>query len=118
MKANGKSLIHSPSTIKSKGRDNMIKFVFHPKLLLMLTVLSFILAGIASVFCPLDIPLHFNGGSQADVFVNKYIGLFLFPVLMLLLLIMNRFYYHAAGAIYFIAFLHIFVLYNALTYAR
>lgn len=34
MKANGKSLIHSPSTIKSKGRDNMIKFVFHPKLLL------------------------------------------------------------------------------------
>lgn len=96
----------------------MMKLVFHPKLLLMLTVLSFILAGIASLFCPLDIPLHFNGGSQADVFVNKFIGLFLFSVLMLILLIMNRFFYHVAWAICFLAFLHIFVLNNALTYAR
>ncbi|MFC6456324.1 MULTISPECIES: DUF1648 domain-containing protein [Paenibacillus] len=81
----------------------------------MITVLSLLIALIVSGFCPNEIPIHFMG-QGADQLINKWLGLFLFPVMMAILLLLQRSYASSARFIYFFAALHIVLLYNAITY--
>lgn len=91
-------------------------FIFNSKVLLTLTILSFVLSIIANVFSPLEIPIHFNAWNKTDIIVDKYVGLFIFPVLMMITLIIKKFYLEAAYGIYLFAGLHIILLYNAINY--
>ncbi|WP_068614044.1 DUF1648 domain-containing protein [Paenibacillus tuaregi] len=91
----------------------MIKWLFHSNTLVSILVLSLLLSLIAVGLCPTNIPIHFNGG-QADRFVNKYLGLFLFPVLMILGLALHKMKYKAAWTVYICFALHLYLLYNAL----
>ncbi|GIO34485.1 MULTISPECIES: DUF1648 domain-containing protein [Paenibacillus] len=82
------------------------------KTLTVIVILAFLLSIAAMGFCPLYIPIHFSGG-HADRFVNKYLGLFLFPVLMAVALILHKFEFKTAWGIYFLALLHLYLLYHA-----
>ncbi|MCA1295187.1 DUF1648 domain-containing protein [Paenibacillus sp. alder61] len=84
-------------------------------MLLSVTVLAILASCIVSFYCSPNIPIHFSGG-QADQFVNKYIGLFLMPAIMIITLFIQRIYIQAAWLIYFSACLHLFLLYAALVY--
>ncbi|MGG4345594.1 DUF1648 domain-containing protein [Paenibacillus lautus] len=92
-----------------------MKLYLHPKMLLSVTVLSVLASCIVSFYCSPEIPIHFSGG-HADQFVNKYIGLFILPAIMLITLFIHRIYNQAAWLIYFLACLHLFMLYSALVY--
>ncbi|GIO84965.1 hypothetical protein J25TS5_18970 [Paenibacillus faecis] len=92
-----------------------MKLYLHPKMLLSVTVLAILASCIVSFYCSPNIPIHFSGG-QADQFVNKYIGLFLMPAIMIITLFIQRVYIQAAWLIYFSACLHLFLLYAALVY--
>lgn len=92
-----------------------MKLYLHPKMLLSVTVLSVLASCIVSFYCSPNIPIHFSGG-QADLFVNKYIGLFMIPAFMIITLFIQRIYNQAAWLIYFSVCLHLFLLCAALIY--
>ncbi|WP_405083100.1 hypothetical protein ACI48J_13135 [Paenibacillus chitinolyticus] len=90
-----------------------MNILFHRKTLLGVTVLSFVAAVIVCIFCPMQIPIHFVLGQGSDWLVNKFLGLFILPVVMVVCLWSNAFYYRAGWAVYFFAALQIFLLYQA-----
>ncbi|GIO59482.1 MULTISPECIES: DUF1648 domain-containing protein [Paenibacillus] len=82
------------------------------RLTTVIVILSFLLSIAVMGFCPPHIPIHFNGG-HADRFVNKYVGLFIFPVLMAIALLLQKLEFKTVWGIYFCALLHLYLLYNA-----
>lgn len=92
-----------------------MKIWFDNKLLIAIIVASCMLSIAALGRSPMNIPIHFSGG-QADQFVNKFIGLFLFPVLMVFALFMSKRDFKFAWAIYFFFLLHLYLLYHAVMY--
>lgn len=82
------------------------------KVMTAVVIFSFLLSIAVLGFCPLHIPIHFNGG-HADRFINKYVGLFIFPVLMAIGLLLRKLEFKMVWGIYFCALLHLYLLYNA-----
>lgn len=82
------------------------------RLATVIVILSFLLSIAVMGFCPPHIPIHFNGG-HADRFVNKYVGLFIFPVLMAIALLLQKLEFKTVWGICFCALLHLYLLYNA-----
>ena len=89
-----------------------MKSFFDIKVMTAVVILSFLLSIAVMGFCPLHIPIHFNGG-HADRFINKYVGLFIFPVLMTVALLLQKLEFKTVWGIYFCALLHLYLLYNA-----
>ncbi|WP_217558575.1 DUF1648 domain-containing protein [Paenibacillus sp. GbtcB18] len=90
-----------------------MNILFHRKTQLGVTVLSFAAAVVVCMFCPMQIPIHFVLGQGPDLLVNKFLGLFILPVVMTVCLLSRAFYYRVGWAVYLFAALQIFVLYQA-----
>ncbi|OAZ49487.1 DUF1648 domain-containing protein [Paenibacillus polymyxa] len=91
----------------------MIKILFHPKTPVFVTVLAWLAAMIVVCSAPLEIPVHFMNG-QADRFVSRWGGLFGFPALMTVLLIIRNWLDTVVRLIYVLVLLHIYMLCIAL----
>lgn len=90
-------------------------FIFKQKTIHILILLSFVASLIAYPFSSTEVPLHFDGWNRIDIWVNKNIGLFVFPVFMLIFLYIRQFFMEATYAIYLFIMLHIFILYMAIS---
>lgn len=88
---------------------------FNHKLLYTLIAVSFIASFFTYPFSPSEIPIHFDVWNKPDVVVHKNIGLFVLPVLMLLILYVRKFYLEATYGIYLFFVFHIYILYIAVT---
>ncbi|WP_416291814.1 DUF1648 domain-containing protein [Paenibacillus illinoisensis] len=90
----------------------MIKFLFDPKTPVMVTALALLAAMTAVWYSPSEIPIHFMNG-HADRFVNKWLGLFSSPGIMLLLLGIRKWLDSAVWMIYVLALLQLYMLWVA-----
>lgn len=90
----------------------MIKLLFNPKTPVLVTVLALLSAIIVVWFSPSELPIHFTNG-HVDRFVSRWVGLFVFPALMIVLLY-RRWMEGAGWLIYVLALLQICMLWLAL----
>ncbi|WP_410720334.1 hypothetical protein [Brevibacillus sp. SIMBA_076] len=76
------------------------------------------MAIIVSAYCANEIPIHLNVVKGADITVNKYVGLFMLPVGMSGILLLHRLFNHVGIKVfYFLAALHVLLLYWALAFS-
>lgn len=92
--------------------------MFHPRVLVTITILSFVISSIVSAYCANEIPIHLNVVEGVDITVNKYIGLFMLPLGMAAILLLHRLFNLVAFKVfYFFAGMHVLLLYWALVYS-
>lgn len=90
-------------------------FLFRTKSLLLVIAAACILSIIIYPSIPSKIPIHWNASGDADWLVHKSIGLFILPTLMALLAWVQRSMFQIAYAIYFLAALHLIIVYISFT---
>lgn len=81
----------------------------------VLVILSFMISVASLAFVPSDIPIHFAADGP-DSFMNKYIGLFLLPVIMLIfhIISVSKLSFKNSLVVWILFFVHMLIVVNAL----
>ncbi|PET95422.1 hypothetical protein CN941_27125 [Bacillus cereus] len=89
-------------------------WLYHNRVILTIITSVFIISIIAYPFSHNDIPVHLNEWNNPDFIVKKYIGLFIFPVFMVIAYYVSKISIQAIYAIYLFAVLHMIIIYMAI----
>lgn len=89
-------------------------WLFNNKVLLAIIVSTFLISILAYPFSYNEIPVHLNEWNEPNLIVKKYIGLFIFPVFMLIAYYLSKISIQAFYAIYLFAILHAVIIYMAI----
>jgi uncharacterized membrane protein len=97
-----------------KKGEVVMHWLFNNKVLLAIIVSTFLISILAYPFSYNEIQVHLNEWNEPNLIVKKYIGLFIFPVFMLIAYYLSKISIQAFYAIYLFAILHAVIIYMAI----